>query len=161
MRVIRREAEARGLDSAKIGAMACSAGSHLSLLLALSSRSPDPYRPVDALDATPQPPLAWLVAMCPAYVLTDGLEGPNAGGGVGAALDPVFALDEASCPVCFFHGSADQYSPLGSKLLAEKLRGKGVHAELYIDEGRGHGPIGPEPFRNLALPFLRRTGVLK
>ena len=160
VRLLQAELAARGLDPAKTGALSCSAGSHLSLLLALSSRSADTCPPVDALDETPQPPLAWLLAMCPAYVLSDGLEGPNEQKGEGAAVDPLFAVDEASCPVCFFHGGADPYSPLASTQLWRRLQGRGVHAELHLDGARGHGPVGPEPFRRNALGFLRRIGIL-
>lgn len=160
LRLLRPQLVARGLDPAKTGALSCSAGSHLALLLALSSRSPAPCPPVDALDETPQPPLAWLAAMCPAYVLSDGLDAPNANGGEGATLDPLFAVDDASCPVCFFHGGADPYSPLGSTRLWRRLRARGIHAELHLDATRGHGPVGPEPFREHALGFLKRIGML-
>ena len=160
LRLFRAEAVARGIDPAKTGALSCSAGSHLALLMALSSRSPDLHPPVDANDGEPQPPLAWLIANCPAYVLSDGLEGENANRGEGATLDPVFAVDDASCPICFFHGGADPYSPLGSTQLWRRLTAKGIHSELHLDGERGHGPIGQEPFHEHALGFLRRIGIL-
>lgn len=160
MRVIRREAIRRGLDPRKTGAMSCSAGSHLALLLGLSSHSPELHPPVDALDEEPQPPLAWLLAMCPAYVLSDGTTGPNENGGEGASVDPIFKIDDAACPVCFLHGSADPYSPLASTQLWRRLREKDVHVELHLDAGRGHGPVGPGPFREHAIGFLHRIGIL-
>ncbi len=159
IRIVRAQAAARGIDPAKIGAMSCSAGSHLALLMALSSRSPAPYSPVDALDAE-DAPLAWLVAFCPAYVLTDGLDCRNTNGGEGATVDSIFAFDEASCPICFFHGGADPYSPLGSTKIWRLLSKKGIHSELHLDATRGHGPITAEPFRLHAIGFLRRIGIL-
>lgn len=159
VRLVRREAAKRGIDPGKIGAMACSAGSHLALLLALRSLGPAPYEPIDAMDREPAP-LAWLLAMCPAYLLSDGLAGQNANRGEGAALDPVFTPDAAACPVCFFHGSADPYSPLGSTALWRVLSQRGIKAELHLDAGRGHGPIGGEAFRRHALGFLMRIGAL-
>ena len=160
LRLFHDEAVARGIDPAKTGAMSCSAGSHLALLLALSSRGPDLHPAVDGHDGAPQPPLAWLLAMCPAYVLSDGLVGPNAQGGENASVDPVFAIDDASCPVCFFHGGTDPYSPLASTQLWRRLTAKGVHSELHLDGARGHGPVGPGPFHEYALGFLRRIGIL-
>ena len=159
VRMVHAAASACGINPGKIGAMGCSAGSHLALLLALSSRSPNPYAPVDALDET-FPALSWLVAMCPAYVLTDGLDGPNANGGAGAVIDSVFGLDDGSCPICFFHGSDDPYSPLASFLLWKRLREKGVMAELHIDAGRGHGPVAAESFGLHVPSFLRAAGIL-
>ena len=159
VRVVRSQAAARGFDPENVGAMACSAGSHLSLLLAMKALAPA-YEPVDGTDALPAN-IAWLLAMCPAYVLDDGLLGRNERKGEGASLDPVFEPDAATGPVCFFHGSADPYSPLGSTALWRTLEEKAAGAELHLDAGRGHGPVTAEPFAQRALGFLRRIGALR
>ena len=158
VRLVRAAARGRGFDPDNIGAMACSAGSHLSLLLALRSQTPA-YEPVDAADSV-SARLSWLIAMCPAYLLSDGLAGRNANGGEGASLDPLFDPDAATPPVCFLHGSADPYSPLGSTALWRVLARKAAGAELHLDAGRGHGPVTAEPFARDAIGFVRRIGAL-
>ena len=71
--------------------------------------------------------------MCPAYALTDGLEGPNSTGGDGAdvKLNPSFKFDSKTCPMCLFHGGKDPYSPIGSTQIYRQLRRLGIPAELY------------------------------
>ena len=159
VRLVRAMAAGRGFDPDNIGAMACSAGSHLSLLLAMRSLTAA-YPSLDEADALPAR-LSWLIAMCPAYVLDDGLLGRNDRKGEGAALDPLFTPDSATCPVCFLHGSADPYTPLGSTALWRVLEEKAAGAELHLDAGRGHGPVTAESFAQNAVGFLRRIGALR
>ena len=159
VRLVRSEAEKRGFNPEKIGVMGCSAGSHLSLLLALNSQTPA-YEPVDELDKLPCH-INWAVPFCPAYVLTDGLTGANKTGGEGpdVKISPVFKFDEKTCPVCFFHGGKDPYSPIGSTQVYRQLRRMNVPAELHLDAGRGHGPVGAAAYER-ALEFMRQIGVL-
>ena len=155
VRLVRSQAKARGFNPEKIGVLGCSAGSHLSLLLGLNSQTPA-YQPVDDLDKTPCH-VNWAIPMCPAYPLTDGLDGRNktGGAGEGVKLDPLFAFDAKTCPMCFFHGEDDPYSPLGSTRIYRELRKRKVPAELHLDAGRGHGPVKPEMFER-ALEFMRQ-----
>lgn len=159
VRLVRSEAAKRGFAPEKIGVMGCSAGSHLSLLLALSSQTPA-YAPVDALDKVPCH-VNLAVPMCPAYVLTDGLTGTNTTGGDGpdVKIDPVFRFDSKTCPVCFFHGGKDPYSPIGSTQMYRQLRRMNIPSELHLDADRGHGVVKPEAFER-ALEFMRQIGVL-
>ena len=155
VRLVRREAEKRGFNPEKIGVLGCSAGSHLCLLLGLNSQTPA-YQPVDDVDKIPCH-VNWAIPMCPAYPLTDGLTGQNTtkGNGPDVKLDTIFKFDAKTCPMCFFHGGDDPYSPIGSTRIYRELRKRKVPAELHLDAGRGHGPVGAAAFER-ALEFMRQ-----
>ena len=155
MRLVRAEAKKRGFNPEKIGVLGCSAGSHLCLLLGLNSLTPA-YAPVDEVDKLPCH-VNWAIPMCPAYPLTDGLAGKNAteGNGPDVKLDPLFKFDAKTCPMCFFHGGNDPYSPIASTRLYRELRKRKIPAELHLDAGRGHGPVKADAFER-ALEFMRQ-----
>ena len=155
VRMVRSMAAERGFSPEKIGVMGCSAGSHLSLMLATSSQTPA-YAPIDDLDKIPCH-INWAIPMCPAYALTDGLEGTNTSGGNGpdVKLNPSFAFDSKTCPMCLFHGGKDPYSPLGSTQIYRRLRSMKIPAELHLDADRRHGPVRAAAFER-ALEFMRQ-----
>jgi len=157
VRLVRQSAVARGFDPEKIGVMGCSAGSHLSVMLGTSALTPA-YAPIDAVDELPCH-INWAVAMCPAYGLDDGLAGPNANKGEGAKLNASFRFDAKTCPMCFFHGGQDIYSPLASTQIYRQLRRMKIPAELHLDANRGHGVVKPDLFAR-ALEFMRQMGYL-
>ncbi len=159
VRLVRKAAAERGYDPEKIGVLGCSAGSHLSLLLALNSQTPA-YRKVDEIDDIPCH-VNFAIPMCPAYVLTDGLTGANGtkGESPDAVVDQLFKFDDKTCPVCFFHGGKDPYSPNGSTKLYRKLREKKIPSELHLDPDRGHGPVDARKFER-AIEFMRQLGFL-
>ncbi len=159
VRLVRKAAAERGYDPEKIGVLGCSAGSHLSLLLALNSQTPA-YQKVDEVDDIPCH-VNFAIPMCPAYVLTDGLTGTNKtkGEAPDAVVDSLFKFDDKTCPVCFFHGGNDPYSPNGSTKLYRKLREKKIPAELHLDPDRGHGPADAHKFGR-AIEFMRQMGFL-
>ncbi len=159
IRMIRASAKEHGFDPEKIGVVGCSAGSHLCMLLGLSSQT-KAYEPVDALDETPCH-VNWSIPMCPAYALTDGLEGKNTTGGDGpdVKLNPSFRFDAKTCPMCLFHGGVDPYSPIGSTQIYRQLRRMKIPAELHLDADRPHGPV-KAPAYERALEFMRQIGVL-
>ena len=159
VRLVRSEAASRGFSPEKIGVVGCSAGSHLSLLLATSSKTPA-YRPVDDLDKLPCH-VNCAIPMCPAYVLSDGLEGKNASGGEGAGvvMSSAFAFDSKTCPMCLFHGGEDPYSPLGSTMIYRRLRRMKIPAELHLYGKRGHGVVDVDTFER-AIEFLRQIEFL-
>ena len=159
VRLVRSQAKARGFNPEKIGTLGCSAGSHLSVLLATSSQTPA-YEPVDDLDKLPCH-INWSFPMCPAYALTDGLEGKNATGGNGpdVKLSDVFKFDAKTCPMVLFHGGNDPYSPIGSTQIYRQLRRMHIPAELHLDAGRGHGPVKAEAFER-GLEFLRQLEII-
>ena len=159
VRLVRSMAAKRGFNPEKIGAMGCSAGSHLSVMLATSSQTPA-YAPVDDLDKIPCH-INWAIPMCPAYALTDGLEGKNTteGNGPDVKLNPSFKFDAKTCPMCLFHGGVDPYSPIGSTQIYRQLRRMKIPAELHLDADRAHGPV-KAPAYERALEFMRQIGVL-
>jgi acetyl esterase/lipase len=118
--------------------MGSSAGGHLTLMGALSSRQRS-YLPIDALDKLPCN-LQWAVAIYPAYALTDGLEAPNSHGGNedSSRIAPEFAFDLDSCPVVFIHGDADRWAAMNSVKCWEQLRRMGIQCDLHTLAKRPH-----------------------
>lgn len=138
VRIVRSQAKSRGLDPDRIGVMGSSAGGHLTLMGALSSRQRS-YLPVDKIDRLPCN-VQWAVAIYPAYALTDGLENVNANGGNedDSRTSPEFAFDLDSCPVLFIHGDADKWAAMNSVKCWEQLRRMGIQCDLHTLAKRGH-----------------------
>ena len=139
VRLVRREAKGRGFDPDKIGVLGFSAGGHLSVLLATSSQTPA-YARVDALDDVPCH-VNFAVPIFPAYVLSDGLEGPNTaqGDAPDITLNPCFKFDAKTCPMCLVHGSDDIYSSIGSVEIYRRLHAMGISSDLHVYANKGHG----------------------
>ncbi|HRR34987.1 MAG TPA: alpha/beta hydrolase [Kiritimatiellia bacterium] len=142
VRHIRKEAQKRGFDPEKIGALGFSAGSHLTVLLATSSLTPA-YEAIDDLDQLPCH-LNWAVPIYTAYALTDGLTGPNTreGDAIDVKLTDVFKFDAKTCSMALFHGGSDIYSPNGSTQIYRQLRRMKIPAELHLFADRPHGFMG-------------------
>lgn len=142
VRLVRSEAQKRGFDPEKIGALGFSAGSHLTVLLATSSLTPA-YGAVDTIDQLPCH-LNWAVPIYTAYALTDGLTGPNTrdGDAIDAKLSEVFKFDAKTCPMALFHGGTDAYSPNGSTQIYRQLRRMKIPAEIHLFADRPHGFMG-------------------
>ncbi|MHB8898890.1 MAG: alpha/beta hydrolase [Thermoguttaceae bacterium] len=138
VRIVRSQAAAKGLDPNRIGIMGSSAGGHLTLLGATSSRRRC-YGPIDELDKLPCN-VQWAVAIYPAYALTDGADSPNAQGGNqdDARLVPEFSFDIATCPILFIHGDADGWAAMNSVKCWEQLRRMGIQSDLHTLVGRNH-----------------------
>lgn len=138
IKIVRKEAESRGLDPNRIGIMGSSAGGHLTLMGATSSLH-RAYFPIDDIDKQPCN-VQWGIGIYPAYALTDGLENPNKGGGNddSAILAPEFSFDVKSAPMLFVHGDADGWAAMNSVKAWEKLVHMGVHSELHTLATRNH-----------------------
>ena len=158
VRIVRREAGKRGFGPESIGALGFSAGAHLSVLLATSSETPA-YTRVDETDDVPCH-LDFAIPIFPAYVLTDGLEGPNRtkGDAPDVALNPCFKFDSRTCPMCLVHGSDDIYSPVGSVLIYRRLHAMGVSSDLHIYAGRGHGFMSDNALLKVLDAWIGRIG---
>lgn len=157
VRMVRSQAEKRGFDPEKIGVIGMSAGSHLTLLLATSSRTPA-YDPVDKLDDVPCH-INWAIVNAPAYGTTDGESGIPAsrqGYGPDVKLSEVFRFDDRTCPMTLHHGGADVYVPQTSTLVYRQLRRMGIPAELHLYPDKGHGAFGFER----AVEFMRQMGYM-
>ncbi|MBO5642953.1 MAG: alpha/beta hydrolase [Kiritimatiellae bacterium] len=139
VRIVRSEAAKRGYDPEKIGVMGFSAGAHLTLMLATSSQT-NAYEKLDALDDLPCH-VNIAVPIYPAYVLNDGLTGPNKrdGDAPDIKLSSAFKFDSKTPPMSFFHGGVDIYSPNGTTQIYRQLRRMGVPAEVHIYPDRNHG----------------------
>jgi acetyl esterase/lipase len=138
IRIVRSEAAAKGLDPDRIGIMGSSAGGHLTLMGATSSKRRS-YGPIDDLDKIACN-VQWAVAIYPAYALTDGADIPNAKGGNEDEARPVkeFSFDLATCPMLFIHGDADGWAAMNSVKCWEQLRRMGIQSDLHTLVGRGH-----------------------
>ena len=138
IRIVRNQAEKEGLDSNRIGIMGSSAGGHLTLMGATSSKNRS-YLAIDKLDKIPCN-AQWAVAIYPAYALTDGINGGNKNGGNenDVRIAPEFSFDLATCPMLFIHGDEDVYSPMGSVKCWEQLRRMGIQSDLHTLAKRGH-----------------------
>ena len=146
IRLVRSQAEERGLDPDRIGIMGSSAGGHLTLMGVTSSRHQS-YLPIDDLDKL-SCKVQWGVGIYPAYALTDGLEAPNLGGGNddAAVLAPEFSFDLDTAPMLFVHGDADGWAAMNSVKTWEKMRSMGIQCELHTLALREHC------FQNYASP---------
>lgn len=126
IRLVRAKATQYGLDPQRIGAMGFSAGGHLALMAATSSKS-KAYFEIDEFDKLPCN-VQWAVAVYPAYVVESDNDD----------IAPEFAFDLATPPVLFLHGDGDGYSAMGSVKTWEQLRRMGIQGELHTLARRGH-----------------------
>ncbi len=156
VRYVRSQAEKRGFDPEKIGAISMSAGSHLNVLLATSSQTAA-YEAVDELDKVPCH-LNFALTCAIAYALTDGIGCPNTRDGdmVDVKLDPAFKFDEKTCPMWMSHGGVDPYSPYASTQVYRQLRRMGIPAEVHLYPDKWHGAYGLER----AVEFVRQMGFM-
>ena len=138
IRIVRSEAESRGLDPKRIGIMGSSAGGHLTLMGVTSSRHKS-YYPIDDIDKL-SCKVQWGIGIYPAYSLTDGAESPNKGGGNedSAVLVPEFSFDLDTAPMLFIHGDADSWAAMNSVKTWEKMRAMGIQSELHTLALRPH-----------------------
>ena len=138
IRIVRSQAAAKGLDPERIGIMGSSAGGHLTLMGATSSKR-RAYGPIDDLDKL-SCSVQWAVAIYPAYALTDGSNAPNTKGGNedDAHLVPEFSFDLATCPILFIHGDADGWAAMNSVKCWEQLRRMGIQSDLHTLATRNH-----------------------
>ncbi|MBE6428461.1 MAG: alpha/beta hydrolase [Planctomycetaceae bacterium] len=139
IRLTRSMAEKYGFNPERIGVMGGSAGGHLVTMCCTSS-SIQSYEPIDEIDKLPTH-VAFGIAKYPAYVLEDGRDQANnkeTKGNYAKIVDD-FIFDSKTCPMCFVHGDADVYSPMGSIALYHKLRTMNIPAELHIWAKAPHG----------------------
>lgn len=138
VRLVRSQAEARGLDPNRIGIMGSSAGGHLTLMGVTSSLHQS-YMPIDKVDKLPCN-VQWGIGIYPAYGLTDGIDGINKNGGNNDddILVPDFSFDLNTAPMLFIHGDADPIGSMTSVKVWEKLLQMGIHSELHTLAKRNH-----------------------
>ena len=139
IRVVRSKAAQYGLDPDRIGIMGASAGGHLTVMGATTSRRPA-YAPIDAIDQL-SCKVQWGIACCPAYALTDGTDdyySTTGGNDDSAILVPEFAFDPDTAPMLMIHGDSDPYAAMNSVKIWEKLTTMGIPAEVHTLALRPH-----------------------
>lgn len=134
VRLVRREAKRRGLDPENIGFTGCSAGGHLTLLVAASALTPS-YAPVDDLDNEPCH-VNWAVPVYAAYAISDVMDSvsPNLkkrGNDLSVPLSPYLKFDAKTATMCLFCGDADWWA-MHSVRVYHKLRTMNIPAELHM-----------------------------
>jgi len=158
VRLVRAQAAEWGVDPEKIVVMGFSAGGNLTIRTAVSSQTPV-YAKVDDVDDLPCH-VNGAVACYPAYVLSDckDFDGGNLkkGNPLDLTLDPTFAFDAKTPPMCFLHGDADAHSPMGSVRVYHKLRTMGVPAELHVFATRKHADLPRDAWKPLVWNWLRQ-----
>lgn len=168
IRIVRSEAESRGLDPDRIGIMGSSAGGHLTLMGVTSSLHSS-YLPIDDIDKLPCN-VQWGIGIYPAYALTDGAERLNTTGGNddSAVLVPEFSFDIKTAPMLLIHGDADGWAAMNSVKVWEKMRMMGIQSELHTLATRDHcfqisaSPgTGSYTYLDRIWEFLSRKGFNK
>ncbi len=146
IKLVRKEAQTRGLDPDRIGIMGSSAGGHLTLMGVTSSMHQS-YLPIDEIDELPCN-VQWGIGIYPAYALTDGLDEHNTTGGNDdtAILASEFSFDLRTAPMLFVHGDADGWAAMNSVKTWEKMLQMGIQSELHTLATRDHC------FQNEAAP---------
>ena len=131
IKLVRSQAKEKGLDPDRIGIMGSSAGGHLTLMGATSSRHQS-YAEIDEIDRQ-SCKVQWGVGIYPAYVLSDGIDGANSdqGNHDENIIVPDFSFDLDTAPMIFLHGDADGYSAMGSVKVWEKMASMGIQSELH------------------------------
>lgn len=137
IRYMRANSKKLGIDPNKIGVQGFSAGSCLTLHVALNSQTLS-YEPIDEIDRLPAN-IAFAIPVYPAYVLDDGATDPNVNKGEGASIIDDFHFDQQTPPMCLIHGDSDIYSPLGSVEVYKRLRKMSIPCELHIFAEAPHG----------------------
>jgi len=138
IRLVRSEAASHGLNPDKIGIMGSSAGGHLTLMGVTSSRHRS-YLPKDKIDDIPCN-VQWGIGIYPAYVLSDGFDAHNTGGGNDDTtyIGPEFSFDPDTAPMLLIHGDADGWASMNSVRVWEKMRAMGIQCELHTLALRKH-----------------------
>ena len=168
IRIVRSEAESRGLDPNRIGILGSSAGGHLTLMGVTSSKH-NSYLGIDKIDRLPCN-VQWGIGIYPAYSLTDGLDGPNKQGGNedDAVLAPEFSFDLDTAPMLFIHGDNDGYAAMNSVKTWEKMQRMGIQSELHTLAKQNHcfqrkasSGTGSYTFMDRIWEFLTAKGFNK
>ena len=166
IRIVRSEAETRGLCPDSIGIMGSSAGGHLTLMGVTSSLQQS-YNPIDDIDKL-SCSVQWGIGIYPAYALTDGADGGNTefGNEDDDILVPEFNFDLKTAPMIFIHGDADEYASMNSVKVWEKMRSMGIQSELHTFALREHcfqrtaSPgTGSYNWMDRVADFLREQGI--
>ena len=141
VRFVRHEAKKRGLNPEKIGFTGCSAGGHLTLMVATSSTQ-ETYARIDEIDDEPCH-VNFAIPVYPAYILEpeefeSTLDRQIACNDLNVPMMMDFRFDVKTPPMCFFHGDIDDWSAMGSLRMYHRLRTMGVSTELHIMAGEPH-----------------------
>ncbi len=137
IRYARSNAKKYEINPEKIGCIGFSAGAHLAVISGTNSQT-SVYSPVDELDKVPCH-LNFVIAVYPAYILSDGATARNTNRGTDAVILPDFRFDDRTPPMCLVHGDDDYYSSLGSVALYSELHRRKIPAQLLIFSKATHG----------------------
>ena len=144
IRIVRRNAEAWGIDPEKVGVMGFSAGGHLAATLS-TQFDEQVYTPQDNVSARPD----FSILIYPVISMKEGvthegsrenLIGEDPDNQLIARFSNELQIDEQTPPAFLVHAADDKAVPVSNSLLYfEGLRKYETPAELHIYESGGHG----------------------
>jgi acetyl esterase/lipase len=161
VRFIRHHAREYGIDPDRIGVTGCSAGGHLSLMLATRG-GPGPADANDPVDRESSAVQAVAIFFPVTDLLNLGKSTENPGDGgppksfvkafgpratdlaawkeIGREMSPIYYVTEKLPPVLILHGDADTLVPLEqSEWFVKRAREAGRTVELVVRPGKKHG----------------------
>src|SRR5262245_5831639 len=126
MSLVRSKASDFNIDPARLGMLGFSAGGHLTAMTCLKFKERQ-YDRLDAIDEVSCRP-DFGVLIYPAYLVDkDG------------QLKPENVPTKETPPMFFAHALDDGVTPDSSIAMTRALKAAGVHAELHVYDGGGHG----------------------
>lgn len=129
MRTIRANADAFGIDPARVGIIGFSAGAHLAARLSCLPEGKAPYAPADAIDDQPCRP-DFQIIIYPAYIYRENW-----------GCDPDFEIGEKT-PPAFIMQAENDYWTKSSVAYYIALSEQKVPAELHVFPSGGRGGHG-------------------
>ena len=155
MSLLRRHAQAWGVNPKRVGVLGFSAGGHLAAWLLCEGNRRPPAYPAATSDPPCRPDFGILVY--PAYLATPEREREQ----------PVVRAEEKPGPVFFVHAADDKLGPENSIEFFRALQKTGVAAELHVFQEGGHGfgmlkqgkPVNDWPAR--CADWMRAQGWLE
>jgi acetyl esterase/lipase len=168
MRLIRSNAEAWGIDPARIGVIGGSSGGHLASLLSNVNDpgDPDSDDPVAREGCRPaftilQSPVITFLKPHAHWPSRARMLGSEATDEQAAALSPEKLVSERTPPVVLMHGDADKLVvPQNSELYVAACKAHGVPARLITIAGMAHGAQNAEIAAKVDAAFDRALDEL-
>ncbi|HEX7639255.1 MAG TPA: prolyl oligopeptidase family serine peptidase, partial [Burkholderiaceae bacterium] len=137
---LREHAATLGIDPHRVLALGGSAGALLAGWLGTSDRT-DARGTHSRADAVVSLWGPWDLTVVPPREDARHMVDALLGAWPARSASPIFRIDPRASPTLFIHGTADTLVPPGQSTRAcEALRASGVHCEVVLLDGEGHGP---------------------
>jgi acetyl esterase/lipase len=127
VRLVRSRASEWKLDPDRVGILGFSAGGQTAAMASILHEG-NHYQPIDAIDDLPSRP-DFAVLVYPAWLVDEEMR----------LLKPEVRVTESTPPMFFAHAMDDPITVDNSILLGRALKDVGVHSEIHLYDGGGHG----------------------